>query len=84
MKVPNYIKDAITKTAKHNAIACRNSEIVRKWLHKYGLDIESTGYYMIDSFIDCCEYGNNNANEFIKELEALDDKEEIGGDDDDY
>lgn len=72
MKVPKYIKKAIIATAKSNYVAYKNSEIVRDWLEKNKLDIENSGRYMIDSFIDCCEYGNNNPEEFINELEELD------------
>ena len=36
MKVPANIKKAIIETARANAIAYRNSEIVRDWLSKKG------------------------------------------------
>ncbi len=65
MKVPKYIKEAVEKTAKANFIAYKNSEIVRNWLEKYNLE-ES---YLNEVFIDCCEYGTNNPQDFIEELE---------------
>ena len=71
MRVPMYIQNAIIRTAAYNAEAFKNSEIVRKWLEEKGLDQENSGRYMIDSFIDCCEYGNNNPEEFIRDLEKL-------------
>lgn len=74
MKVPKYIKKAIIKTGEANAIAFKNSEIVRNWLEKNNLTedtAKSPVMNMEDNFIDCCEYGNNNTSEFIEILENL-------------
>lgn len=65
MKVPGYIKIAVTKTAKANYVAYKNSEKVRDWLEKHNLEDS----YLNGIFIDCCEYGNNIPENFIKGLE---------------
>lgn len=67
MKVPGYIKEAIRKTAKANYVAFKNSETVRNWFERYNLEDSIIN----EIFIDCCEYGNNIPEEFIKQLENL-------------
>lgn len=74
MKVPKYIKKAIRKCSYHNTIAANNENIVRNWLDKNKLSDETYEQLennMTDSFIDCCTYINDNAEEFIKQLEEL-------------
>lgn len=70
MKIPVYIQNAIIRTARYNAEAFKNSEIVRKWLENTKLD-EIDKSILNESFIDCCEYGNNIPEEFMEELKKF-------------
>lgn len=66
MKIPKYIEKAIRDTAKASAIAYKNSEIVRNWLENHPKYEE-----LNDTFIDCCEYGNNIPEVFIERLKEV-------------
>lgn len=70
MKVPKYIKDAIIRTAKANYVANKNDKIVLDWIQNKNIYEE-----VIDSYIDCCEYGVNVPEAFINILEGLEDKQ---------
>lgn len=78
MKVPKRIKEAARKCSYHNAIAARNENIVRDWLDKNKLSDETYERIennMTDTFISCCTYINDNAEQFISLLEKLEDKQ---------
>lgn len=75
MKVPEDIKEAIMKCADFNSKANRYEKEVHKWLEEN----ELTGITAVDcmrnmdgSFIDSCIIAYN-PEEFIKELEELED-----------
>ncbi|MDB2105034.1 MAG: hypothetical protein E7A11_18005 [Clostridium sp.] len=65
MKVPQYIKDSISKSALHSSIAKEENEKVRNWLDKQGLGEND---YILDNLIDSIELGYD-PNGFIKFLE---------------
>lgn len=52
MKVPQYIKDSIYKSALHSSIAKEENEKVRNWLDKQGLGEND---YILDNLIDSIE-----------------------------
>lgn len=66
MKLPNYIKEAIIKSAKHEVIATKNNNLVRDWLTQNApseLDWE-------DYLIDTLEQGREGSKEFIEFIES--------------
>ena len=70
MKVPLYIKEAAIKTAKANYVANKYGNIIIDWLQDKNIYEE-----VIDTYIDCCEYGNNVPEILIKRLEELEVKQ---------
>lgn len=65
MKVPKYIKDSISKSALHRAIANEENTRVREWLDKQGLGDNDI---IIEELIDDIEIGHD-PNGFIDFLE---------------
>lgn len=79
MVLPEYIKESIKRAGKHNKIASRNNEIVRKWLEN-----NYPNYYWEDHLIDCLELANNGSNELIRFLESDCDGLRVKNGDDEY
>ncbi len=77
MKVPDNIKIAIFHSAIHAKLAISNSNRVRDWLWENNLANDAN----IDVFIDSCESGTNEPEEFMKWLERTD---VIAGNDSSY
>lgn len=65
MKIPEYVKNAIRKSGKHNKIAVENNLIVRKWLEAR---IKNNAEWE-DVLIDSLELGNDSSDFLIEFLE---------------
>lgn len=73
MKVPGYIRKAITECAKLNEQANFREKEIIEWMQKNKITEETAAdatRNMDDSFIDCCQI-TNNAEIFIKLIEGL-------------
>lgn len=68
-QIPKYIKDSIIKCQKYSKLANKENLKIREWFDKNGLGEEDNSY-VTDQFIDCVEFGDGDANEFILWLES--------------
>jgi hypothetical protein len=68
MKVPEYIKKSIRLAGKHNVIAAKNNDIIRKWIDDNKIDDMGLEDYLIDS-IEKGVDGSEGLIEYIEEIQ---------------
>lgn len=66
-KVPNEIKDAIRKAAKHRNIAAQYENIIEEWFERIGVEEDDS---FRDTYIDCIQQ-SHNPEEAIRRFENM-------------
>ncbi len=67
-KVPEYVREAIRRKARHNVIVDRADKVIREWLDSIG-HVEDDSF--LDVLIDNTEQATDGSEHCIEEFEQM-------------